>query len=272
MNRNWLRGKTVVLVGVASEIGKYLAFNLIVNYNCTILGIDADKKALDDLKNKFEDYSPKFVPVSFNPAQEKNWVKFANELLENKTEIDVLVNAYVNLPKFDRFDRLSHRALTKVLNENFYTSVFSIRSLLPIIHNSRDAAVVNLSYTLSEFGKKGSSAFSASSSALKSFTEVLSDELEQSVYVSLVKVGKSQSGIYSNQDKSIQESLSKKSMTADRVAVKIIDGLCKKKKVIIVGTNAKMLECAFRIFPNTSKKISNKFLSIKDLELYKNDK
>lgn len=270
MSNFWVRGKTVMIVGAASVLGKSLSYNLIEQYNCNILAVDYDETKLLELKEKL-DHSEKYETFGFNLSVEKNWSNFALKLGENNKKIDILINLCVNLPKFNQFDKFSQKEITRILNENFYTSIFSIRYFLPFLKKGRASGIVNVTYEPKNILGIGTSIFSSSMSALKSYTNILAEELDKKIYVGLVIVGRANLNLYENQDEKIKKEFSTGGQNVNTLAKKIISGISIKKSNMLIGTYANISSFANRLFPKSIRCIKRYLKNKKNIKYYKED-
>lgn len=106
-------------------------------------------------------------------------IDFAKYLEDNDIHPDILVNNAGILPKFDRFEHYSMADIEKAMNINFYSAVYSIHTLLPMILKSKTPGIINIDSSASLMSLAGTSVYSASKAALKS----LSNHLEKSFAV-----------------------------------------------------------------------------------------
>ena len=266
-NLNWLKNKSVVVVGASDGVGKCLVFKLMLQYNCKIIGISNNQKQMVELYEKLEEYKDNFNYHVFDACNEKKWEEFLQSLKDSKTNVDVLINCVGDLPKFNHFYKYTQKDLIKSMDANFYSAVFSIRHLLPILKDSKEPAIINISCLATSLHAEGTSAYSASKAALKSYTQVLSSELDNKIYVSLVLLGIVKSDFYKNQDLQISNKILEKAMSP-RIASKIIlDGICKKKKRIVVGVKTLVFDYVTRMFPSKSILWIKKWLKHKKINL-----
>ena len=252
----WIRGKNIAIVGATTLVGRYLTYKLIEMYNCNVFAISENQIGLDNIAKNIGEYGANIEVHCFKMTVEKNWENFANYLTENKKTIDVLINTNVDLPKFNKFDNVEQKDIAQIMNANFYASVFSIRHLLRFLKNSRGAGIVNITYLLDEFGDVGSSAYLSSISAIQSYTEVIGEELND-IYVGLIKVGRSKTDIYANQNKEIIEGISKNIMSVDRLTDKIIASICKKRRRVNIGSYAHISDLLSKFLPDFKRNIIN---------------
>ena len=268
MKNEWIRGKTVVIVGASAGVGKHLAFNLILKYNCKILAISNEENEMESYYNKLGEYASNMEYYIFDAQDEKNWVSFAENLKQNDTNIDALINCVGELPKFSSFENYTQKDLVRYMNINFYSSVFAIRHLLPFLKKSSRPAIVNMSCLASSLSVGGTSIYSASKSALKSYTEVLADELDQKFYIGLVLLGVVSSDFYKNQEQNISKKLLSKATTPLSASNSIIKGILRKKRRIVVGIDANIYYHSSRLFPNLTHNFIKARIKRKNLKLY----
>lgn len=257
MNKDWLRGKTVVIVGASSGIGKYLAFNLILKYNCKILAISSNEREMVEFYDKLGEYIDNLTYYIFDACKETAWVDFSKSLETSGQSVDILINCLESLPKFKHFHEYTTKELNSVMSVNFYSSVLAVRYLLPYLKKSKQPAIINISCISSALAVGGTSIYSASRSALKSYTDVLSSELD-GFYVGLVVLGNLGGDRYKNQEDRVSKELLVKALSPNVVSNKIIAGMQRKKQRIVVGVKTKILDYLSRFFPLKTNKIINK--------------
>lgn len=269
MDRDWLQDKTVVIVGASSGVGKYLAFNLIIKHNCSIIAISNEQEQMEDFAKRIYEYKDNFSYYIFDATKEADWEDFANTLKEQNIKVDVLINSVGELPKFNKFEYYTQKDIVKTFNTNFYASVFSIRYLLPYLKKSKTPAIINLSCLASSLSVGGTSVYSASKSALKSYTEILSQELDSKFYVALVKLGVVDTQFFKNQSKEHAQLLTKNALTPSKASKKIISGMERKKTRIVVGFKTHIYDNLSRLFPTLTSKALKMYFKKKKINLYK---
>ena len=266
-NYEWLKNKRVIIVGASDGIGKYLALKLILQFKCYVLGISNNQKQMEQFSEKLEEFKDNFTFEIFDATNEKAWQEFATKLSENKTKIDVLINCVGELPEFKRFENYTQKDLNKTISANFFSCVFSIRHILPFLKQSNEPAIVNISCLSASLSVGGTSIYSASKSALKSYTQILGAELDDKFYVSLVLLGTTNTNFYKNQNGEVIKKLQHKAMPPRKASQIIIDGMCKKKRRIVVGFKTYALDGLCRMFPSLSVGLIKRWLKHKKINL-----
>ena len=142
MKKTWLNGKTVIISGASSGIGLETARQLIDGYGCSVIGIAQNIAKLTKAK---ELLGSNFSYYSFDVKSEENWKNFRDNLLEKGIIPDILINNAGILPRFSRFEKYSDREIEDVLRINFLSAVYAVRTLLPLIGQSKTPAVINIS-------------------------------------------------------------------------------------------------------------------------------
>ena len=196
----WLDGKTVVVTGASGGMGAGIAATLIKKHGCTVIGIArSEPKMLKFIDELGPTYASQFSYKLFDVSIKENWENFAQELQDNDTKIDILINNAGILPKFKRFDRYSYDEIEKAMNINFYSCIYSTKTLLPMLLESPTPGVINIDSSAALMTLAGTSMYSASKAALKGFTEALRVEFQGKMYVSLVCPGFTKTDIFRDQ-------------------------------------------------------------------------
>lgn len=262
MDKNWLRGKSIVVVGASFGIGKYLSFNLILQYNCSILAISNNEKEMQEFYSKLGDYKSKLTYYIFDIKSEKAWQAFCSRISEENKKIDVLINCASENTKQTKIEESSNKDWQNAINLNFYSAVFSTRFLLPFLKESKTPAIINISCVSSSLSLSGTGTSSASKSALNSYTHVLAKELDDNFYVALVLLGLEDKN---NCDKRsiFSKLMYAKNINLNVVANKIIRSLERKRSRIIVGNTTKLNDCFTRFAPVLAHKIIKRYTNSK---------
>ena len=265
----WLKNKKVVLTGASSGIGKEITKILIEKYDCFVLGIGQNGQKMIELKNLLKEKSHHFSYNLFDVSNKENWDKFVKELEDKNWEADMLINCAGMLPKFDRFENYSLELLDVVMKTNFYSAVYAIKAMLPILKKSQSPAIVNVSSSASLCALPGITYYTASKSALKNFTEALASEYKNKIYVGLICPGFTRTNIFRNQDKQVEKSIVYKfSMNADKMAKKIVKAIKRKKKRAVIGSDACLMNMLYKLCPKSASDICGGVLKKFKVELF----
>ena len=252
MNKNWMDGKTVIITGASGGMGKGVAEKLIKEHGCTVIGIARSEEKMKKVVAELGDYKDKFTYKLFDVSVEKNWLEFADYLKENSIKPDILINNAGILPKFDRFQNYTVEYIEKAMNINFYSAVYSIHTLLPLLLESPSPAIINVDSSAALMTLAGTSVYSASKAALKSLSEALREELRGKCYVAIVCPGFTKTDIFRDQsasDAKGQKMLNMVSTSCERMVKMIMNDIKTKKPLGVHGFDAAFMNYFGRILP-----------------------
>ena len=267
---SWLVGKTVVVTGASSGIGKCITKILIEEYSCTVIGIGRSKDKLISLQKELAGLSGMFSYRTFDVSDRLSWLDFSKELVFTDTHVDILINNAGTLPPFDKAMDTPIDKIHSTMDTNFYGAVYGMESMWDIIRKSTTPAIINISSSASLCAMAGASSYSASKSAIKSFTESMQGEYKD-MYIAFVCPGLTKSAIFREQTTTtIDKRVNMLSMTTEKMARKIVNGIRKKKSRMVIGLDAKFMDGMYRLFPKFSRKIVNGILKTSKVDLYKN--
>lgn len=272
MSNCWLSGKTCVVTGASGGMGAGIAATLIKKHGCKVIGIARSepkmKKFIEELGPTYaEQFSYKLFDVSKN----ENWVNFAQELKDEGVKIDVLVNNAGILPKFKRFDRYEMDEIEKVININFYSCVYSIKALLPMLLESNDPGIINIDSSAALMSLAGTSMYSASKAALKGFTEALREEFRGKVYVGLVCPGFTKTDIFRDQKNDGgkgQKIMDMISTDCDLMVKMIMFGIEHKQALQIHGMDAHAMSVFGKLLPVNGSRLFSAIMKAADIDLF----
>lgn len=272
MSNCWLSGKTCVVTGASGGMGAGISATLIKKHGCKVIGVARSepkmKKFIEELGPTYaEQFSYKLFDVSKN----ENWVNFAQELKDEGVKIDVLVNNAGILPKFKRFDRYEMDEIEKAININFYSCVYSIKALLPMLLESNDPGIVNIDSSAALMSLAGTSMYSASKAALKGFTEALREEFRGKIYVGLVCPGFTKTDIFRDQKNDGgkgQKVMDMISTDCDLMVKMIMFGIEHKQALQIHGMDAHAMSVFGKLLPVNGSRLFSAIMKAADIDLF----
>lgn len=268
-SKKWINGRNFVVSGASSGIGRLLTEKLI-DCGCTVTGIGRSEKKFDDFKLSLGEKSANLNVEIFDVTEENEWEALAKRLEEKYGKIDGVINCAGIFPPFKKTVACTSEETESVIKTNFLSAVYAINNLFPLIERSDSPAIVNVSSASALATIVGTAGYSASKSALKSYAEVLAEELRGKVYVGLVMPGFARTDIFRMQNTKFDENklLYLASMSAEKMSAKIFRGILKKKRKMIIGKDAKAMNFFFRLMPKTTSRIISKILKKSKMRLF----
>lgn len=266
--RKWLYHKTVVISGASSGMGREITKILINKYNCNVIGIGRNESKMVSLLEELGENKSLFSYKLFDVSIEQNWIDFKDYLVSNHINIDILINNAGILPPFKSSDKFNTSEVRQTFDVNFFSCIYAIDTLRPIIESSTTPAIINISSSSALCPIVGGSVYSATKGALKNYTEALRAESKGKLYVGLICPGLVKTDIFRNQIRkkhNIVDLISMKSTTASR---KIVRGIKNQKRRYVIGIDAKLMDILYRIFPRSSVGFIKSVLKASKLDLF----
>lgn len=272
MNRCWYDYKTVIITGASSGMGKGLAEKLIRNHNCKVIGIARTESKLQAFKEELGSKSHYFTYYPFDVSVKENWESFAAQLEKDGIQPDILINNAGILPKFNRFSKITVDDVNHTMQINFYSAIYSINALLPTILKSQTPGIVNIASSAALCSLAGTTIYSASKGALKSFTDALREEHRKDCYVGLVCPGFTKTDIFRNQGQSSDKTMKALNMVStdcDKMVNLIEKGIWKKRADMVFGMDAHAMSIGNKMFGTTCSFLASKVIEIADLSIFR---
>ncbi len=271
MDKNWLDNKTVIVTGASSGMGKGITEKLIKEHGCTVLGVARSQQKMEALVAELGEYADKFSYQLFDVSDRANWDNYLNYLNENNIKPDILINNAGILPKFDKFQHYSIEDIEKAMNINFYSAVYSMHALLPLLLESPAPAIINIDSSAALMSLAGTSVYSASKAALKSLTESMREELRGKCYVGIVCPGFTKTDIFRNQsssDEKAQKMLNMVSTSCDTMVKWIMNGIKKQHELMVFGMDAAFMNYFGRLLPVQGGRLFSAVMKMSKLPLF----
>ncbi len=270
MRKKWIENATVILSGASSGIGRGIALTLINKYNCKVIGIGRNESKMISLIDELSDKKDNFSYYLFDVSDQSAWQNMYNEIVNKNIQPDLLINNAGILPAFTKFESLTVEDIKRVMDINFYSCVYSINTFLPLIKQSKKGGIVNVCSSASLTPLAGISGYTASKGALKNFTESLQLEYNKKLYVGAIYPGFTKTDIFRNQKNSTESKLiNMVSTRCNKMVKKCVRGIVKRKKRMVLGFDARLMNGMYKFCPVSSLKLINKVLKSAKVDLFK---
>lgn len=257
------KNKVAVITGAASGIGHALATKL-AQQGCHLALVDRNLEGLNLVKLEAEKLGVRCLIKNVDVSNSEDFQSFATSVVTEFGTVDLLFNnAGVSL-----IDSVANQSLEDfhwLMNINFWGVVHGVNAFLPILRESPNAHIVNVSSLFGLLALPLQSAYNASKFAVRGFTESLKMEMAgTNVSVHCVHPGGIKTNITNNakvstanveKSKIIADFNKHAKTTSEQAADVILQGIDKNKRRILIGSDAKLLDRIVRWFPNTYEKI-----------------
>lgn len=257
-----LKDKVVVVTGAGSGIGRALAVQLSAQGARLALN-DWNEELLIQTRELISAHTAVFTKA-FDVGDSAAFFAFAQEVAQHFGQIDVLINnaGIAHEPK--QTEAISLEEYEKIVKVNLWGVIYGTRAFLPFLKDRKQASLVNISSIFGVVGQPLQSAYVTSKFGVRGFTEVLRNELVgSSVRVTCVHPG----GIRTNIIRHIEteqgerrekfaQSFEKMAKTSPQEAARqIITAIHKKKRRLLIGRDALIMDILARLFPSFYHKI-----------------
>ena len=260
--RDRLWGKTVIVTGASSGIGRSLCKRLVQRHACRVIGVARNEERCAALR---EELGEAFSYFLFDVSDEKAWQAFAARLQEENILPDILVNNAGMLPPFRRFDHIDPDLFTRTVNTDFWSVVYGCRTLLPLLKKSPSPMLCNIASSAALCPLPGITPYAAAKAAVKSFTESLESEYAaEKLRVCLILPGFTLTDIFREQKESGMRNpwLSRIAMPCKKMAGKIERALQKGKPRKVFGADAKGMDLLYKLFPAHAARLCGNVLRL----------
>jgi NAD(P)-dependent dehydrogenase (short-subunit alcohol dehydrogenase family) len=259
MTRLVFAGKTAVVTGAASGIGRALAQKL-ADRGCHLALADINAEGLEEtaagLRSNDRRVTTHIVDVSDPAAIEA----FAAEVRQTHGEAHLLFNN-AGVALGGMFDQVASEQFDRVLDINLQGVIRTTRAFLPLMRESGEGHITNISSIFGVIAPAGQTAYAAAKFGVRGFTMALRHELEGTpigvstvhpggVATNIAKTAERGVGV-SDEEYAIGQKAADQSliMPPPKAAEIILCGIERRKPRIFVGRDAHTLMWMERILP-----------------------
>ena len=254
-----MKDKVVIITGGSSGIGKACAIEF-GKAGAHVVITARNDAALQGVAAELESLHISVYPIQADVSIEQDCKKTIDQTLQKFGRIDVLINnAGISMRAL--FEDIDVSVIKKVMDINFYGTVYMTKYALPSIIQSK-GSVVAISSVAGHRGLPGRIGYSSSKFAIHGFMESLRTELlRRDVNVLLACPGFTNSNIRKTalaSDGTAQgESPKDESslMSAEEVAKHIFNAVIKRKRDFVLTFQGKMTVFLNKLFPGFMDKM-----------------
>ena len=257
-----IKNKTILVTGAGSGIGKELTLNLL-DMGAKVAAVDVREENLLELKKQACEQSDRLATYVLDITDKTAVENLPEDVIAQQGNIDGIINVAGIIQPFVRVSNLDYEAINKVMNVNFYGTLYMVKAFLPHLLKRSEAHIVNISSMGGFLPVPGQSVYGASKAAVKLLTEGLYAELaDTNVRVSVVFPGATKTNISENsgikgqtQSKGSSQKQSIPMLSAGEAAKTIIRGIEKNKIYIFTGNDSRLMNILYRLNPAFATKL-----------------
>ena len=253
-----MKNKLVIITGASSGIGEACAIAF-ANKGANIVIAARNMDKLNVVADKVKKIGVEVLAVKCDVAIQSDCENMVNQTLTKFGRIDGLINnAGISMRAV--FNDMEVDVLERVMNINFYGTVYCTKYALPHILKNK-GSVVGVSSIAGYVGLPARTGYSASKFAMQGFLEALRTEnLKNNLHVMVACPGFTASNIRNtalSSDGSVQGESPRdeqKMMTAEAVAEHIVKGVEKRKRTLVLTGQGKLVVFLSKWFPSFVEK------------------
>lgn len=238
------KDKVVIITGATSGIGEACA-EVFGKEGAKLVITGRNPQKLEKTASILQKKGFEVLPILADAASESDNQRMAEETLKHFGRIDILINnAGISMRAL--FQDLDLEVFRKVMDTNFWGTVYATKFCLPAILESK-GSIIGVSSINGYRGTPARTAYTASKYAMNGFFEALRTEvMKKGVHVLVVAPGFTASNIRntaltadgSSQGESPRDE--SKMMTSEEVAEHILKATLKRKRDIVLTSQGKL--------------------------------
>ncbi|WP_327109927.1 SDR family oxidoreductase [Nocardia sp. NBC_01730] len=265
-NDAYFKNKVCVITGAGSGIGRALAENL-AERGAKLALSDIDTAGLAETARRCEQLGAEVTSDRLNVVEREAVLHYADTV---KAHFGTVHQVYNNagIAHHGEVIRSEFKDFERVMDVDFWGVVNGTKAFLPMVIESGDGHIVNVSSLFGLIAIPGQSAYNAAKFAVRGFTESLRQEMlvaEHPVKVTCVHPGGIKTAVARNAtyaegiDGTSAASMFDKKLaihTAEMAAKTITEGVRKGHGRVLIGWEAKLLDMLVRVTASGYQRIA----------------
>lgn len=263
------KGKTAVITGAASGIGKAVAMEL-ASLGANLALVDINHAQLLQIQKALCAVNPaaKITIHQLDVSDQEAWCDIVAEIDGNHVRVDALFNnAGITFDK--SFTGHSLDDWNKILGVNWYGVLYGCHYFVPILERTAKqfgaAHIINTSSLAGFMGIPTQSSYCVTKAAVRAFSESLYAELKpKNIHVLSLHPGAVKTNIFAaavlhaekpEQSKKMFDAVAQFAMPPEKAARKIVKATEQKRQRLVICLDAKIVDIAKRLMPSLLHKV-----------------
>lgn len=254
-----IQNKTFVVTGGGNGIGRELVL-LLLEKGARVAAVDINEAALQKTVELAGERAGKMSTHTLDITDRETVAALPEQVIEKHGAVDGLINGAGIIQPFVRVRELDYAAIERVMNVNFYGTLYMTKAFLPYLLERPEAHIINISSMGGFLPVPGQTVYGASKAAVKLFTEGLRSELLNTrVKVTAVYPGAIATDIAANSGvgPSMQQAQANghangrsiKPLHPRKAAEIIVKGIEQDRYRVLVGSDARLMDLIYRLSP-----------------------
>lgn len=258
-----IANKTFVVTGAGGGIGSELVKQLL-GRGARVAAVDLKDDALRTLTQQLPESADRLSVHALNISDRDAVANLPEQVVAAHGNVDGIINCAGIIQPFIRVNELDLETIERVMNVNFYGTLFMTKAFLPLFLDRPEAHIANVSSMGGFLPVPGQTIYGASKAAVKLLTEGLYAELiDTNIHVTAIFPGATNTNITGNSnvatpggaDAANQDKMRAMILPADVAARQILDGIEKNKLRIFTGKDSPAMNRLYRLAPTFATKL-----------------
>ena len=247
-----IRDRVFVVTGAGSGIGQAVTLDLL-SRGARVAAADLRPEGLSQTIDHARADQTRLVAYPVDITDRGAVEELPAQVLADFGQVDGVLSIAGIIQPFVHIDHMSMEQIERVMNVNFWGTLYVDLAFLPLLEQRPQACLVNVSSMGALVPVPGQGIYGASKGAVKLLTEALYAELrDSSVAVTVVFPGGVGTNITQNsgvQTPAIPEGKMPKVTAVGDAARQIVDAVEKGRLRVVIGKDARMLDRLSRLAP-----------------------
>lgn len=263
-----LKDKTAAITGAASGIGRATALNL-ASKGCHLAISDMNREGLEETAEMAKAHKVNVSTHIVDVSDREAIYQFADEAKAHHKTVNIIMNnAGVSLN--GKVSDIKIEDFEWIMKINFWGVINGTLAFLPILEDSGEGHIVNISSLFGLLSVPTQSTYNATKFGVRGFSESLRMELEMyksnvsltsvhpgGIKTNIIKNSKivTEEGIFKDKEKAAKIIEGQFMTTPEAAAEKIVWGILKNKRRVLIGKDAAFLDKVQRLMPSLYQKM-----------------
>lgn len=250
-----LQGNVVVVTGGGNGLGRELVLSLLAR-GARVAAVDRSEPALAETAQLAGDTQPVLSTHALDITDKLAVEALPAQVIARHGSVDALINCAGIIQPFVRLNDLDYPAIERVMNVNFFGTLYMTKAFLPRLLERPQGHVANISSMGGFLPVPGQTIYGASKAAVKLMTEGLHSELQgTSVGVTIVFPGAMRTNIAKNSGVEAtlkvdhRQHKDYKATEPRQAAETILTAIEENRYRVLVGSDAALMDLLCRISP-----------------------